>query len=279
MSRNLSQKSFHLLTKALNSACPTPQPLFVDPDRDASGSYARDAGLLLAIDYIAAALAAHEKPPAILLMGILDPLEFRGRASTIPGALRVLDWQGVLYLRYVFDRAELAAAAMAALAGRAEPFPSVDLNELCAQLADVRHWLERFRLNAVGAFAIVADVATGSLPATALSPQQWLSEKHQASLNRLFAALKLSQHPADGGRLAQARDAFQEAALTFEEHKVLAAADQYDLHVHLPGLSTAATALVTCATEISFEVSRLDSQICKDKAPNRGSGFDEDTDH
>lgn len=273
------RQCFQSLVKKIRDTCPEPEVLFVDTDRGSSGSFARDAGLLLAIDHVGAALAASHTPPAILLMGVLETAQLQARASTIPGALRVLDWPGISYLRYVFDQAELTAAAKAALAGREEPFPSADRDELCAQLADVQHWLERFRLNAIGAQAIVADVAKGTLPATALASQQWLSEKHLTSLNRLIAALKLSEHASAGARLAQAKDAFQSAAFTYEEHKAQAFERQRIAPVRLPSLSLAATRLVTSATEITSEVSRLDSKIRKLNLANEGPAFDEDSHH
>ncbi len=244
--------------------------LLLTLDDDGNVACTRDAGLMAAIDHVSAALLADEAPPAILFMDVLDEADVRARASAIPGAIRLLDWPGTAYLRLVFDDVALRRAAETALAGRFAPFPPAGADELCAQLADVLHWLERFRQNTVGARSMVADVASGDLPATALAPQQWLSAKHLASLNRLIAALMLSDFSSAASPLALARDAFLDAALEFEAEKTRAESFQASQQADFSTLSESADVLMARAAKMSATTIEIDSEVCKGNKLDRG---------
>jgi hypothetical protein len=183
-----------LITGALSAHRVDPRSIqVVAVDHDSSGNHSPLAGLvsLLDAESIADGLAAM---PPTLLLGLAAENKLRETITLHPDAdalFALMDWPGLVYLRYGFNVHQLVHAARRAQAGAGAPLRLDRRASAAARMRlcrGVKHWIKG-RIAATQGAAMVFDEAasTGMTPhRTVLEPVAALTAEHRDMMSRLI---------------------------------------------------------------------------------------------
>ena len=202
-------------------------------DSGNSGEYEPIAGLLRLLDSAAPASAGKLAMLPTLLLGMASEQLLRETAmrhADTCALMALLDWPGLVYLRYGFDAGQLINAAKRARAGAAVPL-SLDDRASAAAFARlcrlVRHWAKGRLANTEGAEAIFDEAASGGpLPhSTMLEPISAITAENRDMLSRLIQIETFGVWHKVGAcsnnSISTAMDAFEETWQALEAHRSL----------------------------------------------------------
>jgi hypothetical protein len=185
---------YQLITGALGAQGVEPRSMqVVAVDHDRSGDFAPLSGLLGLLDAQSIADGFAGMPPTLLL-GLATENRLRETIILHPDAdalFALMDWPGLVYLRYGFNEQQLVGAALRARAGAGAPL-HLDCRAsvaACLRLCrGVKHWIKG-RIAATQGAAVVFDEAaiTDKTPhRTVFEPVAALTAGHRDMMSRLI---------------------------------------------------------------------------------------------
>lgn len=185
-----------LLTEALSGALPADiaaePPRLLHCDRDDKGQFVRFAGLARARSELLVEHYRNGPHTAILVFSLFPPEETMAGSEMTSRLGPLLQWPGLAYLAYGFNRDQLIAAARRVIRGACAPLPAElmpEVGDVLRVMVEVRHWLENRLRNAEGALQNIDSAARGEKPLhrSYLDPVEAISDEHRDMVDRLWA--------------------------------------------------------------------------------------------
>lgn len=237
-------------------------------DHNADGKFEAWAGWRL----VSPAILEAQPAPAILMIGLRNEAAVRQRFLGEPALLALLNWPGLRYLRYGFDRAELMAVVAAALAGRGAPVPLPSPADLRAAVQPVAHWLQSLGAPLHRGAEDFAAAARGgaALHPTYLNPSERMGDGPRAMLRRLKVVLRacafLEDRAALEAGLLERVESFANGLLLIEELKARHANALDHPAISILPLAEAASASVLDLARLREHVALIERRAARREA-------------